>query len=608
VTTSLDRVVRKLALRAQNDRGFARLLSASPAQAVQSATFLTPEERQLLRQTVTRWGPHVGGGDWRRTLASQGASRSDSMRTLAVANRTVLNPMAHVVQIGETLESIALRYTGDPSSWVQLRDLNGLSGSPRPGAVLAIPAGWGGVFGNVSLTAANLDAHATRPPIGNIQGPFNFWPAPSPIWTTPVKIRPVPFLVPQLDIAGFGNDLAAWIEAVGVAGYVLQIRQYGNPQATFQQVYQNARYDWDTNPQPWSQDTVFNIGSVEKFLTAVLLVSITNAVGGVSLTGNIAQYLPSYWSIDDTIYDVELTDVLTHQSGFRDIDSNHYDADVKSVLPSDQYNDSVPDFETMKAIAYRGVSRPTIGSWGAANLGIPAKPGGQSIYSHYANVNFDFLRLVIAQLVGDTAPLEPLPAVIGSGVDQLWDAISIQSYVLHMNTIVMRNAGAPFSGQAPPDWNADALAYALAPGGQQVFSFGGQTGDWGTAAGHGGWYASANTLQQIMQAFIGGSILQLPTPYGPGDVLANGYGIDDITTGPSSWGTYYDKNGLAPVTVNSFQANYSSPGEVQLITGIGSIVYFMPEDITLVFAANTWSPLAPDIRGAVNQLLGKHLH
>ena len=64
-----------------------------------------------------------------------------AVRTLGAIHRRTANHASHVVQPGESLGSIAARYTGDPETWVQLRDANGLTSASRPGERLVLPAG-----------------------------------------------------------------------------------------------------------------------------------------------------------------------------------------------------------------------------------------------------------------------------------------------------------------------------------------------------------------------------------------------------------------------------------------------------------------------------------
>ena len=173
MSDQLDLAVRKLLNWARSDEEFSRTLSVSPAQAVRCAPFLTAEERRALSQRVSSWAPHVSAP----TAADAPGAASEVVRALARINIASYNQVSHVVRPGETLSSIAAAYIGAADAWPHLRDLNALGGAPRPGARLALPLGWAGHFGNVTIGAAELSEYIARLPSGTTRRWFRPVPA-----------------------------------------------------------------------------------------------------------------------------------------------------------------------------------------------------------------------------------------------------------------------------------------------------------------------------------------------------------------------------------------------------------------------------------------------
>jgi len=163
------------------DSSFSRQLAISPVHAVRGAAFLARNERALLSETAATWAPHVCSLALGDALGAPIADANRAIRSLAEINRTTLNQLSHLVQPGESLASIAALYTGNPAAWTQLRDVNTLRESPRPGERLSLPVGWSGQFGNVTISAAQLQAHMERPPSAlHAANPMNLQPRPTP--------------------------------------------------------------------------------------------------------------------------------------------------------------------------------------------------------------------------------------------------------------------------------------------------------------------------------------------------------------------------------------------------------------------------------------------
>src|SRR5690606_11445328 len=72
---------------------------------------------------------------------------------------------------------------------------------------------------------------------------------------------------------------------------------------------------------PPDADTVFEIGSITKVLTGILLAKLGER-GEVDLDDRIADLLPDGWSLSESAKDVTLRHCTTHTSGFPRLPSN----------------------------------------------------------------------------------------------------------------------------------------------------------------------------------------------------------------------------------------------------------------------------------------------
>src|ERR1700756_1295624 len=150
-------------------------------------------------------------------------------------------------------------------------------------------------------------------------------------------------------VAGLNAALAA-----NTAGYVMQLRQHGQPIAS-------AQVNWAKRPsdgsESWAQTVRMHIASCSKLITAIAMTR-TLAAHGLPPTTKIIGYLPNYWTKGPNIDKITFQELMTHTSGFR-------------VAGSDM------SYPTMKALIAGGVT--------SANLGQ---------YS-YQNTNFGICRILL---------------------------------------------------------------------------------------------------------------------------------------------------------------------------------------------------------------------
>src|ERR1700716_1551444 len=96
-------------------------------------------------------------------------------------------------------------------------------------------------------------------------------------------------------------------------GYVMQLRQHGQPIAS-------AQANWAKRPsdgsESWSQSVRMHIASCSKLITAI---AMTRALAAHNLDAStkIIDYLPSYWAKGPNIHKISFAQLMTHTSGFR---------------------------------------------------------------------------------------------------------------------------------------------------------------------------------------------------------------------------------------------------------------------------------------------------
>ena len=181
------------------------------------------------------------------------------------------------------------------------------------------------------------------------------------------------------------------------AGYVMQLRQRGQPIAS-------AQVNWAKEPadgsEAWSQGVRMHIASCSKLITAIAMTR-TLAAHGLPASTKIINYLPTYWAKGPNIDQITFAQLMTHKSGFR-------------VAGSDM------SYPTMKAQVATGVT--------TAHLGV---------YS-YQNMNFGICRILLPVMNGTIAAGTTFPPPTE---DQTWDFVTVTAYAAYVAQHLFQPAG-----------------------------------------------------------------------------------------------------------------------------------------------------------------------
>jgi hypothetical protein len=325
------------------------------------------------------------------------------------------------------------------------------------------------------------------------------------------------------------------------AGYVMQLRQHGQPIAS-------AQVGWAKEPadgsESWAQSVRMHIASCSKLITAIAMTR-TLAAHNLPPSTKIINYLPNYWAKGPNIDKITFAELLTHTSGFR-------------VSGSDM------SYPTMKAQVASGVT--------TANLG----------HYSYQNMNFGICRILLPVMNGTVPASTTFPPPFE---DQFWDFATVSAYSAYVAQFLFQPAGASGPTLTHPD--PDALAYAFPPG------TGWNSGDLTTESGGAGWHMSVNDLLEVMGCFRRqGTIM---SPSAAQSMLDASFGIDLIQS--TSLGTLYNKNGLWRSGANQTEQSlaYFLPRDMELVvlanSPIGSTGLFFRDVVTQIYLDN----IAPEI-------------
>jgi hypothetical protein len=340
---------------------------------------------------------------------------------------------------------------------------------------------------------------------------------------------------------GFVSALNAAL-AANTAGYVMQLRQHGQPIAS-------AQVNWAKRPsdgsEHWAQSVRMHIASCSKLITAIAMTR-TLAAHNLPPSTKIIDYLPAYWAKGPNIEKISFAELMTHKSGFR-------------VTGSDM------SYPTMKALIAGGVT--------AANLGQ---------YS-YQNTNFGICRILLPVMNGTIPADTVFPPFIE---DQIWDYVTVTAYAAYVAQSVFQPAGVAGPALTHPD--TDALAYAFPPGDPW------NSGDLTTESGGAGWHMSVDDLLDVMGCFRRqGAIMSSAAAQ---NMLDAGFGIDVIES--TNLGTLYNKNGLWQSGAEQIEQSlaYILPRDMELVvlanSPIGSQGLFFRDVVTNIYLDN----IAPEIR------------
>jgi CubicO group peptidase (beta-lactamase class C family) len=338
-------------------------------------------------------------------------------------------------------------------------------------------------------------------------------------------------------VAGLNTALAA-----NTAGYVMQLRQHGQPIAS-------AQVNWAKRPsdgsESWAQTVRMHIASCSKLITAIAMTR-TLAAHNLPPTTKIIGYLPNYWTKGPNIDQITFQQLMTHTSGFR-------------VAGSDM------SFPTLKALIAGGVT--------SANLGQ---------YS-YQNTNFGICRILLPVMNGTVPAGVVFPPPIE---DQAWDLATINAYTAYVAQYLFQPAGVNGPTLTHPD--PDALAYTFPPGA------GWNSGDLTTESGGAGWHMSVDDLLDVMGCFRRqGTIMPSAAAQA---MLDASFGIDVIES--TRLGTLYNKNGLWGAGSGQTEQSlaYFLPRDMELVvlanSPIGNPGKFFRDVVSNLYMDNIASEIA----------------
>src|SRR5579862_9210907 len=417
--------------------------------------------------------------------------------------------------------------------------------------------------GDVALDQAAAAAHVMQPPHtrdvissrGLEEG-------------TRLEPRPIPAGVTlALNTDGFVAGLNAAL-AANTAGYVMQLRQHGQPIAS-------AQVNWAKRPsdgsESWGQSVRMHIASCSKLITAIAMTR-TLAAHNLPPSTKIINYLPDYWTKGPNIDQITFAQLMTHTSGFR-------------VSGSDM------SYPTIKALIAGGVT--------SANLG----------HYSYQNTNFGICRILLPVMNGTIAASPVYPAPVEY---QTWDLVTINAYAAYVQQHMFQPAGV--NGPTLTHPKPDALAYTFPP------SSGWNSGDLTTESGGAGWHMSVDDLLDVMGTFRRAGTIMSSTAAQA--MLDASFGID--LTQSTQLGTLYNKNGLWASGAGQTEQSlaYFLPRDMELVvlanSPIGNPGKFFRDVVTNLyvdnivpeFAVGTWiarhNLTAQQYQEAFNDYVGNH--
>jgi len=367
---------------------------------------------------------------------------------------------------------------------------------------------------------------------------------------------------------GFVAGLHAAL-ANATAGYVMQLRQHGQPIAS-------AQVNWAKRPsdgsEAWSQDVRMHIASCSKLITGIAMTK-TLAAHNLPATTQIIDYLPGYWAKGPNVDKITFAQLMTHRSGFR-------------VTGSDM------SFPTMKALIAGGVAAGDIGTYS------------------YQNTNFAICRILLPVMNGAiTAGMIFPPPLLQ---DQAWDFVTVNAYRAYVQQNLFQPSGVNGPTLTHPD--PDALAY------QFPANAAWNSGDLTAESGGAGWHMSVNDLLAVVGTFRrAGTIMSSAAAQ---IMMDAGFGLDVIQSTPL--GTLYNKNGLWASGAGQTEQSltYLLPRDMELVvlanSPIGDPGQFFRDIVTNLYVNNvapefttgTWiarhNLTAQQYQEAFNDYVGNH--
>ncbi|MES2798144.1 MAG: serine hydrolase [Bacteroidota bacterium] len=318
----------------------------------------------------------------------------------------------------------------------------------------------------------------------------------------------------------FANKIEAKLDGV-VPGYSYCIIKNG--QVVVQKGKGSARYPVDVPSRSYSNNEIQDIGSVSKFMTALLAMKLLDRTGlpiNTALENKVYLYMPSYFNASNDFKKVTFRHLLAHTSGIINNGS---------------------DIEDIESTVEDGINETT-----DANPLVSPKPYGQY---DYQNINYVMLRYAIVYLAASKSKTIADDLTIGSN-PVYYDKYNLNVKISTWFRKLLREE--IFQPALIPDWNLiDFKSWGIADN-QKVkyYNFvnspvaGYDSGDHLIgAAGAGGLKMSARQIAQVVGAARAGLIIKpsLFTKMKTGDGFFNQIGFDEGIT--AVHGKYYHKNG-----------------------------------------------------------------
>jgi CubicO group peptidase (beta-lactamase class C family) len=260
----------------------------------------------------------------------------------------------------------------------------------------------------------------------------------------------------------------------------------------------SARRSQDAPSRLMSIFDQYNIASVTKPITSAALLKLLYKDPTENRDSKMWTFLPSHWTIDETVKVITFRDLLTHTSGFRS-DAHSY-ADLKSMVK-------------------QGI-----------------KPGDYG-QEKYQNCNYTILRLIIPKLAGYS--IASIPHGTTNTTLQVMESIQAtgfaQDYMDYVQKKLFNPAGLPLLACKPVD-NNPALFYQF----PKTSAHGDDFGDYTLICGSGGWNMSSAQLSTFFRTL---HYTEKIMPESISNLMINeklGYGTGTTPKGVN----YYEKEGL----------------------------------------------------------------
>jgi CubicO group peptidase (beta-lactamase class C family) len=248
----------------------------------------------------------------------------------------------------------------------------------------------------------------------------------------------------HLDVENFASGLHAALKN-NTIGYCMRLQKDGKTIYTLQ-------WNWAQTPDDdsvsWNPSRRMHVASVSKLITAIAMTKLLDKKR-ISYDAKIIDYLPAYWVKGTNIKKITFRHLMTHKSGF-------------STANGDT------DYLTMKLLVLVGVQTDRLGE-----------------EEKYENINFGLCRILIAIISG-------LVDKNFLASDEVWDLLTIYSYVGYVETEVFGPSGVSHATLDHPDNSALAYYFPSADDGWDSENL-------EAVSGGAGWHLSINDVVGVAQ-------------------------------------------------------------------------------------------------------------